>query len=188
MRSGGARGGNHATIDGTGSFRVFEVDGPGGSLSARQLTITGGSAQDFGGGIANLGGTASLDHVRVTGNSAAVAGGGIASASFDPSSVAKLTMRHSSVSNNQQTQPPSQDQNGGLGGGGIANVDGTATLSHVAVNGNTAQGGVGGGIASGDYLGSGVATVLTLDHSQVNHNIAPHAGAAASRTCSGRRS
>jgi predicted outer membrane repeat protein len=168
--------GNHATLDGTGSFRVFEVDGPGGSLSARQLTITGGSAQDFGGGIASLGGTVSLDHVRVTGNSAGVAGGGIASATFDPSSVAKLTVRHSIVSDNQQTQPPAQDQNGGLGGGGIANVDGTAALSHVRVNGNTAQGGVGGGIASGDYLGSGGATVLTLDHSQVNRNVAPHAG------------
>jgi hypothetical protein len=44
------------------------------------------------------------------------------------------------------------------------------------VNGNSAQGGVGGGIASGDYLGSGVATTLTLDHSQVNGNIAPNAG------------
>lgn len=168
--------GNHATIDGTGSFRVFEVDGPGGNLSARQLTITGGSAQDFGGGIANLGGTVSLDQVRVVHNSAGVAGGGIASATFDPSSVAKLTVRNSSVTGNQQTQPPSQDQNGGLGGGGIANVDGTATLSHVRVNGNSAQGGVGGGIASGDYLGSGVATALTLDHSQVDRNVAPNAG------------
>lgn len=168
--------GNHATVDGTNSFRVFEVDGPGGSLSARDLTITGGSAVDFGGGIANLGGAVTLDHVQVTGNSAGVAGGGIASATFDPSSVATLTVRHSSVSGNHQTQPPSQDQSGGLGGGGIANVDGTARLDHVQVNGNTAQGGVGGGIASGDYLGSGGATVLTVDHSQVNGNSAPNAG------------
>jgi predicted outer membrane repeat protein len=168
--------GNHATIDGTGSFRVFEVDGPGGSLSARRLTITGGSVQDFGGGIASLGGAVSLDHVTVTGNSAGAAGGGIASATFDPSSVATLTVRHSSVSDNHQTQPPSEDQSGGLGGGGIANVDGTAKLDHVQVNGNSAQGGVGGGIASGDYLGTGGATMLTLDHSQVNHNVAPHAG------------
>ena len=168
--------GNHATIDGTNSFRVFEVDGPGGNLAVRQLTITGGSAPDFGGGIANVGGTVSLDHTRVNGNSAGVAGGGIASATFDPSSVATLTVRHSSVSHNHQTQPPSQDESGGLGGGGIANVDGTAKLDHVQVNGNTAQGGVGGGIASGDYLGSGVETVLTLDHSQVNGNVAPHAG------------
>jgi hypothetical protein len=168
--------GNHATIDGTNSFRVFEVDGPGGNLAARQLTITGGSVQDFGGGIANLGGAVRLDDTRVTGNSAGAAGGGIVNATFDPSSVATLAVRHSSVSHNHQTQPPSQDESGGLGGGGIANVDGTAKLDHVQVNGNTAQGGVGGGIASGDYLGSGGETVLTLDHSQVNGNVAPHAG------------
>jgi hypothetical protein len=168
--------GKHATIDGTGSFRVFEVDGPGGNLSVRQLDITGGFVEDFGGGIANVGGTVTLDHVRVSGNSAGAAGGGIANATFDPSSVATLTVRHSSVSHNQQTQPPSQDESGGLGGGGIANVDGTAKLDHAQVNANSAQGGVGGGIASGDYLGSGGATVLTLNHSQVNGNVAPHAG------------
>ena len=37
--------GNGATIDGTDSFRDFEVDGPGGNLSAHDLTITGGSAR-----------------------------------------------------------------------------------------------------------------------------------------------
>ena len=41
--------GNGATIDGTSSVRVFEVDGPGGSLSLQNVTITGGSA-DIGGG------------------------------------------------------------------------------------------------------------------------------------------
>jgi hypothetical protein len=168
--------GNHATIDGTNSFRAFEVDGPGGNLSISQLTITGGSAQDFGGGIANLGGTVSLDHTQVIRNSAGIAGGGIASATFDPSSVATLIVRDSSVSHNQQTQPPAQEQNGGLGGGGIANVDGIAKLDHVRVNANSAQGVVGGGIASGDYLGAGIETTLTLNHSQVNRNVAPHAG------------
>src|SRR3954468_7231816 len=53
--------GRHATIDGTNSVRVLEVDGPGGTLSLNQLTITGGSAADFGGGIANLGGAVTLD-------------------------------------------------------------------------------------------------------------------------------
>jgi len=168
--------GNQATIDGTGSFRAFEVDGPGGNLSLRALTITGGFVQDFGGGIANVGGTVSLDHTQVNGNSAGAAGGGIANVTFDPSSVATLTARLSSVSDNHQTQPPSEDDSGGLGGGGIANVDGTAKLDHVRVNGNTAQGGVGGGIASGDYLGTGGETVLTLGHSQVNDNVAPNAG------------
>lgn len=165
--------GNQATIDGTDSFRVFEVDAPG-SLAARDLTITGGSAQDFGGGIVNVGGTVNLDHSQVTGNSAGDAGGGIASATFDPSSVATLTLRNTSVSDNQQTAGPDDPNN--LGGGGIANIDGTATLDHSQVNGNTAQGFVGGGIATGDYLGSGGETVLTLKHSQVNGNTAPNAG------------
>lgn len=170
--------GNHATIDGTNSFRDFEVDGPGGSLSARDLTITGGSAQDFGGGIVNFGGSVALDHVQVTGNAAVVGGGGIASASvtpsFDPSSTpASLTLRHSSVNDNQQ---PLDGNDGGIGGGGILNIDGTAQLDHSQVNGNDAEGFVGGGIANEDFFGIPGATVLTVDHSQVNGNTAPSAG------------
>ena len=83
--------GNHATIDGTNSFRVFEVDGPGGSLAARQLTITGGSVRTSAAGSRTSAARVRLDHTQVTGNSAGVAGGGIASATFDPSSVATLT-------------------------------------------------------------------------------------------------
>jgi hypothetical protein len=166
--------GRHATIDGTNSVRVFEVDGPGGNLSLRAVKITGGSAADFGGGIANLGGGVTLDHSQVSGNSAVMAGGGIAQATFDPSSVATLTVRHSSVSGNQQTLPASDS---GLGGGGILNVVGVVTLDHSKVNGNTAQGFVGGGIASGDYFNfSSTDSVLIVKHSQVNGNTAPNAG------------
>lgn len=165
--------GSQATIDGTGSFRVFEVDAPGGSLSASDLTITGGSAGDFGGGIANFGGDVTLDHALVTGNSAGIAGGGIASATFDGSTVPTVTLRDTSVSGNQQTVAA---EDGGGGGGGIINVDGTLALDHAQVNDNTAQGGVGGGIGSGDYFGLGGQTVLTVDHSQVDGNVAPNAG------------
>ena len=42
---------------------------------------------------------------------------------FDPSSVATLTLRNSSVNDNQQTLQPDQDERRS-GGGGIANVDG----------------------------------------------------------------
>jgi hypothetical protein len=174
--------GNDATIDGTGSVRVFEVDGPQGSLSVDDLAITGGSA-DVGGGIANFGGAVWLNDSQVNENSAVVAGGGIASASvtptLDPSStVATLTLRHSSVSGNQQTEGPSPDpsQMGGLGGGGILNLDATASLDHSWVKGNSAQGGVGGGIASGDYIGAGGQSVLTVSHSAVDSNVAPNAG------------
>lgn len=168
--------GNQATIDGTGSFRDFEVDAPG-SLSAHDLTLTGGSA-DVGGGIANFAGTVMLDHSQVTGNAAIVAGGGIVSASINPdfspsSTVASLTVRNSSVSDNQQTL---DGPDGGAGGGGILNLDGTAMLDHSQVNGNDAEGFFGGGIASGDYFGFGGETVLTVNHSQVNGNTAPIAG------------
>jgi hypothetical protein len=174
--------GRDATIDGTGSVRVFEVDGPGGSLFANELTITGGSA-DVGGGIANFGGKVWLDKVKVNGNAAVLGGGGIASASVSPdlspsSTVASLSLRHSSVNGNQQTEGPSPDPNamGGLGGGGILNMDGTATLDHTWVKNNTAQGFVGGGIASGDYVGNGGQSTLSVSHSAVNDNVAPHAG------------
>jgi hypothetical protein len=168
--------GNGATIDGTDSVRILEVDGPGGNLSMQNVTLTGGSAADFGGAIANIGGTVSLNHSQVTGNTAGDAGGGIASATFDPSSVAKLTLNNSSVTDNQQTSP-STEEDGGLGGGGIVSILGTATLNHSRVNGNDAQGFVGGGIATGDYFNfSSTSSVLTLNGSQVDNNTAPNAG------------
>ena len=164
--------GNKATIDGTNSFRDFEVDGPGGSLSAHDLTITGGLVPDFGGGIANIGGAVTLDHVQVIGNSAGSAGGGIASATFSPGGgVASLTLLHSSVNDNQQTG----DDETALGGGGIVNVDGSVTLDHAQVNGNMAAGFVGGGIANGDYFSfENSSSTLIVKHSQVNGNSMPN--------------
>jgi len=45
------------------------------------------------------------------------------------------------------------------------------------VNHNSAQGFVGGGIASGDYISfSGTSSFLTLNNSQVDGNTAPNAG------------
>src|SRR5262249_26343396 len=82
----------------------------------------------------------------------------------------------SSVSDNQQTD----DSQNALGGGGIVSILGTATLNQSQVNGNNAQGFVGGGIASGDYMNfSDTSTVLTLNGSQVDGNTAPHAGGGA---------
>ena len=167
--------GNGATIAGNNtSFRVFEVDGPGGNLSLQNVTITGGSA-DVGGGIENVGGTVTLNHSQVTGNTATQAGGGIASATFDPASVAKLTLNNSAVTGNSQTADPTNPNS--LGGGGIVNILGTVTLNTSQVNRNSAQGFVGGGIASGDYLNfSGTSSFLTLNNSQVDGNTAPNAG------------
>jgi hypothetical protein len=167
--------GNSATIAGNNtSFRIWEVDGPGGNLSLQNVTITGGSA-DVGGGIENAGGTVTLNHSQVTGNTATQAGGGIASATFDPASVAKLTLNNSAVTGNSQTAGPAAANS--LGGGGIVNILGTVTLNTSQVDRNTAQGFVGGGIASGDYLNfSGTTSFLTLNNSQVDGNTAPNAG------------
>jgi hypothetical protein len=124
--------------------------------------------------VNDVGGAVTLNRSYVTGNSAAVAGGGIASATFDPSSVAKLTLNKSAVNDNQQTTGP---QDMGLGGGGIVNILGTVTLNSSQASGNTANGFVGGGIANGDYLGfSDTSSVLTLKNSQVNGNTASNAG------------
>ena len=166
--------GNGATIDGTGAVRVFEVDGPGGNLSLTNVTITGGSA-DNGGGIENVGGTVTLNFSTVTRNTATDAGGGIASATFDPSSVAKLTLNFSRVTDNSQTAGPADPNS--LGGGGIVSILGKATLNVSQVSGNTAMGFVGGGIASGDYMNfSGTSSFLTLNNSRVTGNTAPNAG------------
>jgi hypothetical protein len=167
--------GNGATIAGNNtSFRIWEVDGPGGNLSLQNVAITGGSA-DIGGGIENAGGTVTLNHSQVTGNTASQAGGGIASATFDPASVAKLTLNNSTVTGNSQTADPTNPNS--LGGGGIVNLLGTTTLNSSQVNHNTAQGFVGGGIASGDYLNfSATTSFLTLNNSQVDGNTAPNAG------------
>ncbi len=170
--------GHDATIDGTNSVRVLEVDGPGGSLTARNLTITGGAA-DFGGGIANRGGTVTLDRSRVTANSVTLGGGGIASVTFDPSSVAKLTLNNSSVTDNHQTAGPPTGPGvmGGVGGGGVLSILGVTTINRSRVGDNSAMGFVGGGIASGDYLNfSGTGSFLTVNGSQVDDNTAPNAG------------
>ena len=172
--------GNGATISGNSTdFRIFEVDGPGGNLTLNGVTVTGGSAADFGGGIANIGGTVTLNLSQVIHNAAAVAGGGIASATFDPASVARLTLNLSRVSDNSQTLPPGPNgpPEGGLGGGGIVNILGTVTVNASQVTGNSAMGLVGGGIASGDYMNfSGTTSFLTVNASQVNNNTAPNAG------------
>ena len=160
--------GNNATITGSNAVRIFEVDGPGGNLSLQNVTLTGGTASDFGGAIFNSSGTVTLNQSVVTGNSAGKAGGGIASGTLG-SNTASLTLNGSVVTNNS----------GGVGGG-IVNLQGNATLNFSRVANNFAGGPAGGGIASGDYnmgpFSPGPTSQLTLNFSQVNNNTAPNAG------------
>jgi hypothetical protein len=170
--------GNGATIDGTDTFRVFEVHGAGGSLSLDHVTVTGGAADlmvlisdPFGGGILNVGGTVTLNDSQVTGNTALDGGGGIATLTVDPTSVARLRLNGSEVNDNSQTSP------GAPGGGGILNVLGSVSVNTSQVSDNTAQGFSGGAIASGDYFGfSGTSSLLDVNNSQIDGNVAPNAG------------
>jgi hypothetical protein len=167
--------GNGATITGSGAVRIFEVDAPGGNLSLRNVTLTGGSASDFGGAILNSG-TVTLNQSVVTGNSAVNAGGGIANGTFGPNT-ATLTLNGSLVTNNTSPGDGVQPPDGSGSGGGIVNAQGKATLNFSRVSNNFAGGPAGGGIASGNYMGSpGPTSQLTLNFSQVNNNTAPNAG------------
>ena len=164
--------GNGATITGSGAVRIFEVDGPGGNLSLRNVTLTGGSASDFGGAIFNSSGTVTLNQSVVTGNSAVTAGGGIASGTFGPTT-ATLILNGSLVTNNSSPGTGNFDGSGG----GIVNAQGNATLNFTRVSNNFAGGPSGGGIATGNLMGSpGPTSQLTLNFSQVNNNTAPNAG------------
>ena len=122
--------GNGATITGSGAVRIFEVDGPGGNLSLRNVTLTGGSVPDFGGAILNSSGTVTLNQSVVTGNSADNAGGGIASGTFGPRT-ATLTLNASVVTNNTSPGDGVQPFDGSGNGGGIVNAQGNATLNFV---------------------------------------------------------
>ena len=153
-------------------FRVLEVDGPGGSLAATALTITGGDTGGPGGGIFNNAGTLRLNASVVTGNASEggemSAGGGIASGTTSNGPVGTLVLNATTVTGNSTTG----------GGGGILNHGGTATLNGSQVSGNTAANG--GGIASGPGNPTSPVTSssLTVKGSSVDHNTATQGGGA----------
>ncbi len=90
--------GNGATIDGGGSFRVFDVFSTG-NLTLNSLTVTGGHSSGGnadGGGILNeIGATVTLNNSSVSGNTADNDGGGILNEIG-----ATVTLNSSSVSGN----------------------------------------------------------------------------------------
>ena len=120
-----------STAAGTPSFRIFQVLSPA-VASISGLTISGGSINGSGGGIASAG-TLTLTNVIVTGNSASdtARGGGLYV--FGGS----VAMNFSSIHGNSAVTD----------GGGIYIASGTVTLAHSAVGGNNASG-IGGGIVN----------------------------------------
>src|SRR5207248_2354796 len=139
------------------NFRIFMVDGSSsGALALNGVTVTGGKvlghmAAGAGGGILNLSGTLTLNSATVTGNFANDAGGGVASA-FG----ATTTLNKSEVSSN--TVPTT-----GSGGGGMLSLAATLTLNDSMVDHNAGPGG--GGIASGNGMGGGPGSSVTLNKS-----------------------
>lgn len=117
-------------LDGGGP--VFTVS-PGASVSVSNLTVTGGSNSNQGGGIFN-GGTLSLTNVLVSGNRTSSEGGGIFNDDI-------LTISNSVVSRNTAASD----------GGGIFSGN-TLTVTNSTITDNASAGGDGGGIFNGDAL------------------------------------
>ena len=181
--------GAHATITRSSSqqFRILEVDGPGGNLAVSGLTITGGNANQPGGGVFNNAGTLTLNSSAVTGNTTSAdaggilnkagtavlnasrvdhntsaSGGGIASGPGGenaPVTGSSLILNGSRVDHNKAAEG-----GGEALGGGIAN-GGTAVLRGSSVDHNSAAGGAGAGIFNHG--------TMTITGSQITGNTAP---------------
>jgi Ca2+-binding RTX toxin-like protein len=125
------------TIDGTTIDRVLHV-GPGGILSASELTITRGRILTASGGaiIVEAGGTLTLTGVTLTDNEAQD-GGAL-------SNDGTATLANVTISGNRATRH----------GGGVHQGAGTATLNNVTVANNTAD-------SNGDDVGDGGGVHVT---------------------------
>jgi hypothetical protein len=147
-----------STKSGTPNFRIFQIDGPGGDLTLRDLTVRDGHALNQGGGIwlSSTGAKLALNDVQVTNNTATAppqfssSGGGI------DNDGGTVTARNSTVKDNFATV-----------GGGMDQDDGTATFWHSTIKGNTAVSSGGGIWASGS---------LALDNSEIINNSGGYRG------------
>ena len=130
-------GADELTVSGNNTSRVFNLDdGDSGNqieVVIEGLTITGGNAADFGGGISNRE-SLELSNSTISGNSAGDEGGGIANAFDDIDSTLKVI--DSTIS----------DNSAGGDGGGITNR-GTLIVKNSTISGNTSND-QGGGIYS----------------------------------------
>ena len=165
---GADQGSTVAPRDNAAIDRAFDIR-PGGNATVSRLTISGGNAQQVGGGLRNAG-TLALNNSVIEGNNTGQTGpvnerrgGGIYNLGSGT-----LTLDNTVVQNNQSFGD----------GGGIFNFGGDVELTDSTVSGNTA-GDDGGGISNRNG-GS-----LTLTRSTVSNNTAqgaslPRAWAAAS--------
>jgi hypothetical protein len=120
-------GANTLTVSGGGKSGVFKVSGGSAALSG--LTISGGMANTFGGGLYNQGGKVTLTDCRVTQNTANEDGGGLANTDGRT-----LNLNHCTVAQNSL---PTDAESFGRGGG-LWNA-GTATLTDFVSHGFRAE-------------------------------------------------
>jgi hypothetical protein len=146
------------------------VHNGGGSLTLNNTVVTNNTSRGNGGGIANLQSTLTLNNSSVTNNTATY-GGGISNYWYGV-----VNLNNSVVSGNIARRFSANGYIYGGLGGGIFNSTGTVTLTDTSVSGNTADE-AGGGIANGDYPGSGAeGGTLTLNHTVVTNNTAGYGG------------
>ena len=112
------------------------------SCTMRNLTITGGRTQQYGGGVYNLA-TLRMENCTIQGNTAWVRGGGVMNRTIDYT--ARATLIDCTISGNTVTGTIYNGGDKGAGGG-VHNESGEVTLTRCTVTGNTASSGIGGGI------------------------------------------
>ena len=113
-------------VDGEGRVTVFDVK-EGTTASISGLTVSGGSASTFGGGVYTYKGTVNLSACTISGNSATKMGGGLTCY------LGTMTVTDCTISGNSA----------GIAGGGMTGYN--ITLTDCTINGNSA-GGIGGGV------------------------------------------
>lgn len=128
-----------------GDYRIFTIESPAQTVTILGLTVSNGSTDSAGGGIALLSRrTLNVISCRITDNFAATFGGGI----FNTTGT--LNVSDSTISNNSTDGFGNNGQNGG--GGGIAFVadftSGVLLVSNSTISNNISRG-HGGGILSG---------------------------------------
>jgi len=134
------------------------------------LTITGGAVY---GGVRNVGGIVTINSCLISGNTS-MYGGGIKNENWSPSSVGRMTITNTIVSDNT-----AHSDGANAFGGGIYN-DGTMTLtdstvtrnSATTITGNASTGGI-HNIKNSDLLGAGS---MTLTNCTVSANTAKNNG------------
>ena len=142
-------GSDHTIIDGSGlGDSVVTIGYALEGTNIEGLTITGGNADDYGGGINLSESHLTLTNCTITNNSATIHGGAI------DSSESHLTLTNCTITNNSATNH----------GGGISTFHGILTLTNCTITNNSSS--FGGGIEV--YCGTFEMTNCTITNNSAN--------------------